>query len=373
VEFSQAINFVEQNYPQYSQAEKYTIAQYVIQRAQSLKSQQAIEGQSQDQVGGGLAGSLATGVGVPVAGKYAIDSLMGGGAEAAKTIGSTASRGAYLGKIPSGASGTGGFSLAGAVPVAGAVAGTYLGGKAAYDMLKGRKPDLLGRATLGIATGGLSEVAKATGLLDRKTTQQYQQDGWKNLANNVGENNPTAQYIANYQKEIANPTNKNPAKFEDMQGLDLTPGKAFFDTFGRDWLEKFSEPERIRIAQEAKDKGLIHSRKGDIVTSNMDALRQLYQPQPQQANPSSGQVQDGLGNFNQAKQQPPSQNWASLMNNMNTLPYRPLNNAPAMLGGLGNSILNSPANRLQTTPPVGGVGGPGFKPDPNRPGHFIRS
>jgi len=51
----------------------------------------------------------------------------------------------------------------GAGPLAAIVAGTVLGGKAGYDMLKGKRPKgplgTIGRATLGVATGGLSEVA----------------------------------------------------------------------------------------------------------------------------------------------------------------------------------------------------------------------
>lgn len=49
------------------------------------------------------------------------------------------------------------------LPAAAAAIGTVLAGKAGYDMLKGKRPSGIagkaGRATLGIATGGLSEVA----------------------------------------------------------------------------------------------------------------------------------------------------------------------------------------------------------------------
>jgi hypothetical protein len=62
----------------------------------------------------------------------------------------------------------------GAGPIGAIAAGTYLGGKAGLDMLKGKKPDLAGRVVLGIATGGLSEVANK--IFGGKSTKQYQQE-----------------------------------------------------------------------------------------------------------------------------------------------------------------------------------------------------
>lgn len=73
-----------------------------------------------------------------------------------------------------------------AVPAA--IAGaTYLGGKSALDQLKGKETkgaaDWIGRGTLGIATGGLSEIANKTplkGLLGSSDT-------WKTEGNRLGE------------------------------------------------------------------------------------------------------------------------------------------------------------------------------------------
>ncbi len=53
-------------------------------------------------------------------------------------------------------------------PLAAIAGATYLGGKAGYDMLQGKKADLPGRVILGMATGGLSEVANASGLFGSK-------------------------------------------------------------------------------------------------------------------------------------------------------------------------------------------------------------
>lgn len=56
------------------------------------------------------------------------------------------------------------FMGIGALPVAGIAAATALGGKSLYDLIRGKKDNSLagkaGRVTLGIATGGLSEVAR---------------------------------------------------------------------------------------------------------------------------------------------------------------------------------------------------------------------
>ena len=53
-------------------------------------------------------------------------------------------------------------------------------------------------------------------------------------------------------------------------------------------------------------------------------------------------------------------------NSLNQTDY--LNYAAGQMQG-GLALANQP----QSAPvPPGGVGGPGYKPDPNRPGHFIR-
>jgi hypothetical protein len=70
----------------------------------------------------------------------------------------------------------------GALPVAAIVGATALGGKSAYNLFKGKKDNSLGgkvgRATLGIATGGISELARPA--LMRKSTKEIQSDRWKN-------------------------------------------------------------------------------------------------------------------------------------------------------------------------------------------------
>ncbi len=63
-------------------------------------------------------------------------------------------------------------------PLAAIAGATYLGGKSAYDLIKGREdksiPGYIGRASLGIATGGLSELAR--GLMGGKSKEQLARD-----------------------------------------------------------------------------------------------------------------------------------------------------------------------------------------------------
>ena len=89
-------------------------------------------------------------------------------------------------EVPAAAASTGflGSGL-GAGPLAGIAAGTYLGGKAAYDMLRGKEdksiPGLIGRGTLGIATGGISEIGKALGFWGQPSTKDIEKKRWGQL------------------------------------------------------------------------------------------------------------------------------------------------------------------------------------------------
>lgn len=70
----------------------------------------------------------------------------------------------------------GNASQLGAGPLAAIGMSTYLGGKAGYDMLKGKEPGVPGRVILGMATGGLSELAKP--FLGSKSTKDIQAERW---------------------------------------------------------------------------------------------------------------------------------------------------------------------------------------------------
>ena len=96
-----------------------------------------------------------------------------------QAVGQTASEGLAQAGTTAGTEAGAGSILAnasamGPLPIAAIGASTLAGGKAAYDMLQGEKPDLFGRATLGIATGGLSEVANS--LFGGKSLQEKRAD-----------------------------------------------------------------------------------------------------------------------------------------------------------------------------------------------------
>ena len=131
---------------QFTPAAAKTATQQILeqQAAQQLEKQAAqklIEQQAAQQVTQTGAQEIA-----PVVTEQAIGSEAA--PVAAETAGSIGANAAELGVGPLAA-------------IAGA---TYLGGKSAYDMLKGKNDKstlgMVGRGTLGIATGGLSEIAR---------------------------------------------------------------------------------------------------------------------------------------------------------------------------------------------------------------------
>lgn len=231
--------------------------------------------------GGAVANAAApvASAAAPVAGAIPSAIAMGGsggaGSTGALAAGGQVSGGAGI------APATGGFGsmLSGAIPIAGVAAGTYLGGKAAMDMLKGEKPNLLGRATLGIATGGLSEVAKATGLLGRKSTKDYQKERWGDLldrgvagaeqAQQANHGNTTGAPSAGWEQGEAwsfekalNLTKENPDHFALAYGN--------LDTFGNDWLGSYTNDQRRAIVSNLAHEGLYAGNKGDIVIKDKD-------------------------------------------------------------------------------------------------------
>ena len=154
-------------------------------------------------------------------------------------------------------------------------------------------------AIVGGVAGGTIGLAK--GLLGgHVTTGEQQAKNWNRIADKV-EGTPTSDYVAQYQKHIDDPNNPafwapdhqaqweaagrpDPgewrkenmmAKFEDMTAKDLVPGVGFFETFGSQWLEGFTEDQRIEVAKRAKDAGLVRSSRGDILIDDKTQLKAL--------------------------------------------------------------------------------------------------
>lgn len=204
------------------------------------------------------------------------------------------------------------------VAVPGAViAGTLLAGKAGYDMLKGRDANPIGRGLLGIATGGISEIAKATGLLGRKSTKDYQDERWGALSESAQglrqANHPegddgiwdTGKYAGQkWTFEKAKDLAKDdPTHFIGVLGN--------LETFGDSWLSTPLDKQKAVVAELVRQ-GLYKSDKGDVLISDRDKAKAkaIYDSivngkpmpeEPSQVNSKSGLL--GLGLNSPAQQQ----------------------------------------------------------------------
>lgn len=166
----------------------------------------------------------------------------------------------------------------GATPlyVPAAVAGaTYLGGKAAYDMLKGEKPGLPGRVILGMATGGLSEVAN--GFLGGKSTRDYAKDNTKQLLESAGDDQNAINYVTGmreqYNSAPPDPSKPFAGKYGSwdeylkggLEASNLTGVYGNIDTYGAKEWSRLSEEQRQQVTQKNIDLGNYISSKGDVL------------------------------------------------------------------------------------------------------------
>jgi len=146
--------------------------------------------------------------------------------------------------------------LAGAGVGAGVLGGLYLGGKGLSDLLKGKETKGAtgwgGRATLGIATGGLSEVARAFGL-GRKSLQQKSKENFDKLVNK-------GMTGFNYVKGNGPPTKKD----NQLTGKDIEGFTDFYDKYGNDWFSKFTQAQRDKETNDIIAAGAVKQKKGGI-------------------------------------------------------------------------------------------------------------
>ena len=173
-------------------------------------------------------------------------------------------------------------------PIGAIAAGTYLGGKSAYDMLKGNEdksiPGLLGRGTLAVATGGLSEIGKGLGFWgkpNKKQLQKKREDGlsskiptFKAFRDATNANAGQAKLAAEAQAMDfvgldpngihVNNKFKNSRNVKDLTVNDITGASPFFEKYGNDWLGKMSLEERNKIAQDSLDRGAVSEGNGVI-------------------------------------------------------------------------------------------------------------
>lgn len=162
--------------------------------------------QALGQIGGTLAGALGTAylvknvpgwlsteAGKTVATETAKQGATGTAALAGETAGGSAAGGGFAGGEAATAPGITNSSLVSGVAVPAAVAGaTYLGGKYGLDLLKGNKESWgdadwqgkSGRVIAGMATGGISEIARA--LMGGKNKDQQGRDSYRSQLKDSG-------------------------------------------------------------------------------------------------------------------------------------------------------------------------------------------
>lgn len=183
-------------------------------------------------------------------------------------------------------------------------ASTYLAGKEGLDVLQGKgqdwgdasNADKYGRAQLGVASGGLSEVAR---LFGHKSTKDREAERWQELANqgiNTGAGlvAPSADDLskagivdhgANFNADLI-AGNVKPEEVWGSYGL--------YKTFGNDWLQKYNEAQRKQIAQKLIDERLLNSEGGDVMVT--DPLRaQEIAAEIEAANQTNSKLAAALG------------------------------------------------------------------------------
>lgn len=231
----------------------------------------------------------------------------GGGASTAATGGASVS-----GAVPAAPGGL----LSGIAPMAGSASGlgalggiaaaTYLGGKSAYNMLKGKEDKsaqgYLGRGILGMATGGLSELARP--FFGQKSTREKAADRTKGLLG--------ASDDANYQSYVQgmreqynapppDPTKPFAGKYASwddyvkggLEANNLTGVYGNIKAYGPRWAN-LTEQQRQAVTQENINSGLYYSDKGDVlIKDEAKALENLNKiaPETPQAAPAPTQPQ----------------------------------------------------------------------------------
>jgi hypothetical protein len=226
--------------------------------------------------------------------KKGLASLLGGSSAAAAPEGLTAVGTAANGTTmyaPTSSFLGAGSALPGGVGLGGIAAGAVVGGlqaKGALDALKGKKISLPSQAALVPLTGGLS-------LAYNPLKKLWDKDSWRGEQTRRGKL-AEAGVTGWDQLNAATPQLKkgrsiaellNPNYANDFQGMtkdagfvnnkfagsrnegDLRPEdiwgySAFGEKFGNDWLGKFTEDQRRKIAQTALDAGAVKEAKGSV-------------------------------------------------------------------------------------------------------------
>ncbi len=208
------------------------------------------------------------------------------------------------------ADGLGGSAVAaesgiGLGPLAAIAAATYLGGKEAYDIYQGgRNSNLAGRATLGIATGGLSEVARP---FFGKSRTKGEETARKALAEKgiVVPNSGVKEWENNEKFRQS----RNEA---DLTGKDIRNAASLYGIAGYD---KLDAAKQEAISQEALNRGLVREHHGQVdINVNPEFQKYLETTMAGNSKPQQGQRRD---NRNERRSSPtPSRPRASLVDIM---------------------------------------------------------
>lgn len=181
-----------------------------------------------------------------------------------------------------------GSSLGGLGALAGIGGGIALGAKGAKDLLDGKTtkgPEGWGgRATLGIATGGLSELARP---FFRKTTDDYRKE-------RIAELGDSSRGWQDYQQQRYDAEKAGTSShdgweagekwnFDKANQLAQGDGTHFIgvmgnaQTFGDDFL-RLDQDKQKQIAQRLANDGLYHSDKGNVLIAKdkQDQARSVY-------------------------------------------------------------------------------------------------
>lgn len=253
----------------------------------------------------GQLGQILGGAGALAAGNYLgnkafgegglvdeIGSLIGGGGSAPVAEGAAGSVGALAPEAAqAGASSLGGLSLGGIAPYAGVGLGALAIGKGIKDLLQGNKTKGLegwgGRIGLGVATGGISELARAFGLGSHKSTRDVAKEHSADLMGRFKDDPNYQSYAAGMraQFDAPPPDPEHPFagkygtwdeyKNAGLQAGDLSGVYGNLKTFGQDW-SNIDQKQREAVTQALIDANLYQSKKGEVEITDPEKAKEIY-------------------------------------------------------------------------------------------------
>lgn len=224
-------------------------------------------------------------------------------------VGTSATGGTVVAPTAASGGSLGSITMAGAVPVAGAVVGGALLGKGIKDLYTGKDTKGVegwgGRATLGIASGGLSEVARATGLLGRQPSTRVEEEKWKKLGeqgytvpqwvkDGVDIKDKNAWFRDDLDKDFIGKDSQgnwvnnkfaNSRDKDDLRGNDIRHFAAFQERYG-----KLSDEQQGAIADESLRRKLVDEGDGSITIKDdegMDEFVKNWKPASSSNSPPS--------------------------------------------------------------------------------------